>query len=332
MNEIKLGTIGSGVIVRSILDAVQVTSGISLEAVYSRTEKAGRELADAYGATKVYTQLEGLFSDPDVNFIYVASPNNLHYQQAKQALEVGKNVICEKPMAPEKSQVEELMQLARAKGLLLIDAVPTAFLPNFELLQQQLPKIGPVKLVLANYSQYSSRYDKLLAGEVSNVFSPDFAGGCLQDINFYNVYLTVALFGQPQQAVYFPNLHNGQIDTSGIMILKYDHFVSSCAGAKDTWGINSFQIEGERGYIYIKDGSNGLVEIRVVTKTSDETFNEQTNPDRWFYEIQTMTQQVLRGEKALFDSRLQTTLKVIGVMEQARKAAGIYFAGESKDQ
>ena len=324
MNEIKLGTIGSGVIVRSILDAVQATPGISLEAVFSRTEQTGRELADAYGVTKVYTRLEDLFSDPVVNFIYVASPNNLHFSQAKQALEAGKNVICEKPMAPEKWQVEALVQLARDKGLLLIDAVPTAFLPNFEILKQQLPKIGPVKLVLANYSQYSSRYDKLLAGEVTNAFNPDFAGGCLQDINFYNVYLTVALFGQPQQAVYYPNLHNGQIDTSGIMILKYDNFVSSCAGAKDTWGVNSFQIEGEKGYIYIKDGSNGLVEIRVVTKTSDETFNEQTNPDRWFYEIQTMAKQVNSGEKAEIIKNGRERIKVFSWDKCAKETYNFY--------
>ena len=79
MKQIKLGTIGSGAIVRSILDGVQATDGISLEAVYSRTEKKGRELAEKYGAEKVYTDLEALFSDEDVNYIYVASPNNMHY-------------------------------------------------------------------------------------------------------------------------------------------------------------------------------------------------------------------------------------------------------------
>ncbi|MDD2533515.1 MAG: Gfo/Idh/MocA family oxidoreductase [Eubacteriales bacterium] len=332
MNQMKVGTIGSGVIVRSILDAIQATDGINLEAVYSRTEKSGRELANDYGVQKVYTEIEDLLNDPDINFIYVASPNNMHFRQAKLALEHGKNVICEKPMAPEKWQVEALVKLARSRNLMLIEAVPTAFLPNFAIVKQQLPKIGQIKLVMSNYSQYSSRYDKLLIGEVSNVFNPEFAGGCLQDINFYNVYLNVALFGKPQQAVYYPNLYHsssqGPIDTSGIVLLNYDGFVSSCAGAKDTWGINFVQIEGEKGYIYIKDGSNGITEVRVVTKTSDETFNKQSNPDRWFYEIQKITELVNSGSPDVLDRNLETTIETIGVIETARKNAGIYFSGE----
>jgi len=330
MIEMKIGTIGSGVIVRSLMDAVVATEGISFEAVYSRSEQSGRELADAYGVKKVYTRLDDLMNDPEVNFIYVASPNSLHYGHAKIALEHGKNVICEKPMTPEKHLAEELVQLAREKNLVLIDAVPTAFLPNFQIVREQLAKIGQVKLVMCNYSQYSSRYDKLLAGEVTNAFSLDFAGGCLQDINFYNVYFTVALFGKPEHAVYYPNLYNGQIDTSGIVILKYPGFVSSCAGAKDTWGVNFAQIEGEKGYIYIKDGSNGIVEVRVVTKTSDETFNEQPNPDRWFYEIQALPKLVNSGEPEAMTSRLDTMLDVIGVLESARKQAGIFFTNEQK--
>ena len=105
------------------------------------------------------------------------------------------------------------------------------------------------------------------------------------DINYYNVYLNVALFGKPNKAVYYPNMHEIRIDTSGIMILQYDGFVSSCAGAKDTWGVNSFQIEGEKGYIYIKGSGNAVSEVEAVTKTSKETINLQDNPDRWYYEV-----------------------------------------------
>lgn len=106
MNQIKLGTIGSGFIVHYILKGVKATEGICLEAVYSRTEEKGRELAGKYGAKKVYTDLDALLSDKEVNFIYVASPNNMHYEQARAALLQGKNVICEKPMCPRKVKSE----------------------------------------------------------------------------------------------------------------------------------------------------------------------------------------------------------------------------------
>lgn len=328
MEEIRLGTIGSGMIVHAILDNVQVTDGIRLAAVYSRNQEKGEAVAARYGTKKVYTDMDAFLTDEEVNFVYIASPNILHYEQTKKALLAGKNVILEKPFTPRVEEAKELVALARERGLLLIDAVPTAFLPNFEILKAQLHKVGKIKLVMANYSQYSSRYDQLLAGQVSNVFNPAFAGGCLMDINFYNVYLNIALFGKPQSAVYYPNIYPGLVDTSGTIMMCYDGFVSQNAAAKDTWGVNFFQIEGEEGYIYVRNGSNSIAEVRVVTKTTDETFNEQPNPDRWFYEVQNMTRRILAEDRQMFDAGLDTMLTVIETIETSRKAAGIRFPGD----
>jgi len=328
MKQIKLGTIGSGPIVHSILKNVKITDGICLEAVYSRTEEKGRELAETFGAEKVYVDLEELFSDEEVNFIYVASPNNLHYEQVKAALRHGKNVICEKPMCPRKEQAEELIRLAEEKRLVLVDATPTAFFPNLNVIKEKLPEIGRIRLVQSSYCQYSGRYDQLLAGNVTNVFDPAFAGGCLQDINYYNLYLNVALFGRPEKAVYYPNICNTGVDTSGIAILRYSDFVSECVGAKDTWGENAVQIQGEKGYLYMEDGPNGLTNVRLVTKEGETSYNLQENPDRWFYEVRNMTKMLLDEDYDTIRKRLEITVDVIGIMEAMRKEAGILFPGE----
>lgn len=330
MKEIRLGTIGSGVIVHSILDNVKRTEGISLAAVYSRSEEKGTELAREYGCDRVYTDMDAFLADDTVNTVYIATPNLLHFEQAKRALLAGKHVILEKPFCTRAEHVRELMDLAKERHLLLVEAAPTTFLPNFRILKRELPKIGRVKLVLANYSQYSSRYDAVLRGEKPNIFNPAYAGGCLMDINFYNVYLNVALFGAPEQAVYYANRYEELADTSGVMLMRYDGFVSTNAGAKDTWGVNSFQIEGEEGYIYIQGGSNGIAQVRVVTKTSDDTYNEQPDPDRWYYEVQELTRLMLEDDyEALYD-RLEVTLGTAEVMESARKKAGILFPGEEE--
>lgn len=328
MKDIRLGTIGSGPIVHSVLNAVKLTKGISVRAVYSRSKENGQALADEYQVAKVYTDLEKMLKDEELNVIYIASPNSLHYMQIRQAMEYGKHVICEKPFCAKKSQAEEVIRIAKEKKLFLVDAVPTAFLPNFEILKQQLWKIGKIKLVLCNYSQYSSRYDQVLEGKVPNVFNPEFAGGCIQDINFYNVYFNVALFGKPLEVRYFANMIPGLTDSSGIIMMRYDGFISESAGAKDTWGVNFAQIEGEKGYIYIRDGSNGIAEIRVVTKTTEETYNMQENQDRWFYEIQKLTKLLLNDQYEDIYRRLETTIDVIEVIETARKEEGIFFPGD----
>lgn len=203
-----------------------------------------------------------------------------------------------------------------------------AFLPNFELLKRELPKVGKIKLVMGNFSQYSSRYDQVLKGEVPNVFNPQFAGGCLMDINFYNVYLNVALFGKPKETVYFPNIYENLVDTSGILFMQYDGFVSEAAGAKDTWGVNSFQIEGEKGYIYVKGESSRITEFSVVTKTSEENFNLQDKPNPWFYEVQNLTKLLLKDDYESIYQKLDVMLDVMEVLESARKKAGILFPGD----
>ena len=328
MKEIRLGTIGSGPIVHSILDNVAVTDGIRLAAVYSRTEEKGKQLAAEYGADKVYTDLDEFLEDEEVNVVYVASPNLLHYEQTKKAMLAGKNVVCEKPFCTKAEQARELAALAKEKHLLLVDAVPTAFLPNFEVVKRELPKVGKVKLVLGNFSQYSSRYDQVLEGGKPNVFNPEYCGGCLMDINFYNVYLNIALFGKPQEAIYFPNIYEGLADTSGILIMKYDGFVSESAGAKDTWGVNSFQIEGEKGYIYVKSGSNRMAGVQVVTKDSEENFNEQEKPNPWYYEVEKLTSLLLNEDYETIYQGLDVMVDVMEVLELARKKAGILFPND----
>ena len=325
MKEIRLGTIGTGFIVHSILDAVKKTSGIDLEAVCSRSSEKGSALADKYGTEKVYTHLEDMLSDNKINTVYIASPNMLHYKQAKMALLSGKNVICEKPFCTKSSQTYELEALARQSGLFLTEAVPTAFLPNMELLKELLPKIGRIRLCMSNYSQYSSRYDMLKEGIVSNVFSREYGGGCLMDINYYNVYLNTALFGKPVSTCYYPNIYKDLADISGILTMQYEDFVSSCAGAKDTWGVNYFQIEGDEGYIYVEGGSNGLKGIRFVTKTSEEYLNLQEDPDRYIYEINGIVRMFLENDKEKSESNMKVTVSVMEILEEIRRKSGIIF-------
>ncbi len=329
MQEIRLGTIGSGFIVHNILDAVQKTEGIRCVAVYSRSEEKGSALAKKYQVSKVYTDMEAFLSDDEVNLVYVASPNLLHYEQTKCALLAGKHVLCEKPFCTKLEHAKELVSIAKEKGLYLMEAVPTTYLPNYEVLKREISKIGKIKLVQGNFSQYSSRYDAFLRGELPNVFNPDFAGGCLMDINFYNVYLNVALFGMPKEVHYYPNISDQvRIDTSGILMMQYEDFVTTNTGAKDTWGENFFLVEGEKGYIYAEGGSCSLRNLRVVTRDSEEAFWGQVDEERWDYEIKHLTEILLADNYECICQKLDITLATVEIIEKARKEAGIYFPGD----
>ena len=230
----KIGTIGSGFIVRTILSKVAVTEGIQCAAVYSRSYETGRKLADEFSVEKVYTDLDGLCSDPELDFIYIASPNSLHYDHVKKALEHGKNVLCEKPFVPTAAEADELIALAKEKDLLLIEMITTLYHPHFAWVKEQLRNVGKLQMVNATFCQYSSRYDTLLEGKQTNIFDPNFKTGCLMDINVYNIYLAVALLGKPDRVEYFAGLHENGIDVHGTVMLQYGDVVCQCIGAKDT--------------------------------------------------------------------------------------------------
>lgn len=323
----KVGTVGTGSIVQMILESINETEGITCEAVFSRTRETGKKLADKFHIEKVYTVYEEMLADKEIDFIYIASPNSLHYDYTKKALEAGKNVICEKPFTTTLKETKEIISIAKEKKLYLFEAVTTMYLPNYQRIKEHLWEIGRIKLVESSYCQYSSRYDALLNGTITNVFNPVFSGGSIMDINFYNIYFIMGLFGRPSEAKYYPNCIDNGIDTSGIVIMNYPGLVCTCTGAKDTWGVNCSQIHGEKGYIYVTDGGNGCTSIRVVTKENETVYNEQTK-HQWYYEIQGITKIVANDDLEECYRRLETTAEVVDLIEQVRKEAGIIFAAD----
>lgn len=315
----KIGTIGTGQIVREILAGAAAAEGVSCGAVYSRKAETGRALAGEFGVERVYTDLESFLRNPELDLIYIASPNSLHAGQARLALEHGKHVWLEKPFTPTLREAEELFSLAEERGLFLLEAITTQSLPNYKTLRELLPQVGQVRIVQCSYSQYSSRYDALLAGQTPNVFNPDFAGGALMDINLYNLSFVVSLFGRPLEAAYYANRHSNGVDTSGVLVLRYPGFVCTCQGAKDTWGVNAAQIQGEGGFLYVKDGCNWFSQVTLETREGRENFNSQDPARHWHYEVLELAELVRSGDQAEYQRRKALTLGVTEVLDQVRR-------------
>jgi scyllo-inositol 2-dehydrogenase (NADP+) len=107
--------------------------------------------------------------------------------------------------------------------------------------------------------------------------------------------------------------------------MHYPGFVCECSGAKDTWGVNSVQIQGEKGFLYVTDGSNGCNQVRVTTNEYEKFFNEQEGHNQWYFEIQGITKLVAEKNYDECLRRLDRTLEVMEVIEKARREAGIFF-------
>ena len=133
-----IGIAGNGKIAAEMLSAVQNISGINVSAICVRPQSSakGRALADEYSIASVYTDYQQMIADDAIDFIYVAVPNHLHYAYTKQALEAGKNVICEKPFTVTAAETKELIDVAEAKKLFLFEAITILYAPNFLYLRE----------------------------------------------------------------------------------------------------------------------------------------------------------------------------------------------------
>ena len=254
----KIGTIGSGVIVDRMIEAVRMTDNMSIEAVYSRSEQKASMFAQKHGVNKYYWDLDEMLKDPQIDTIYVASPNSLHFSQSKKAILEKKHVITEKPFTPTLKECEELFDLARANNVFIFEAITTLHVPNYDIVKKHLNDCGDIKFVQCNFSQYSSRYGKYKNHEQTNAFDPNFNGGALMDINVYCIHFVTGIFGKPESFSYVYNQGYNGIDTSGILIMKYPDFIAICVGAKDSSSDNHVYIQGDQGTICVYGSSCGV--------------------------------------------------------------------------
>ena len=322
----KLGILGAGMIVREFLPWLTgPESPFKVEALCS-TERSAEEaqaLCGQYGVARHTTRYDELLSLVDV--VYIAVPNVLHVKYTRAALEAGRHVIVEKPMAPTAAQAEELAELARSKKLFLFEAVTTQYQDNYAKLREMLPKVGAVTMVQCNFSQYSSRYDAFCAGETPVSFDPECAGGALMDLNVYNISYIVGLFGEPNQVHYLANMERG-IDTSGILTMEYNSFKAVSMAAKDCGAPARYVIQGTKGYIQQKSTANWCGGVTFhPNQGKEEHFNLNGGRPRQAAEFHAFARAIEGGDQELCSRMLDTSVAVSRVLTVARRSAGIKF-------
>ena len=320
----KLGIVGAGMIVKDFLTMTPLLPEIELKAITGTPHGIDNmeKLQMQYGIDRVYTDIDECLANEEIDTIYVAVPNHLHFAFAKKALEAGKNVICEKPFTLNLAELEELAELAQTEQLILLEAITNQYMMNYQKIKEAIPTLGEIKVVECNYSQYSSRYDAFKAGEVLPAFNSKFGGGALMDINIYNIHFVVGLLGAPSSVKYLANIEK-DIDTSGILILNYPDTKVVCIGAKDSTATIRSTIQGTKGSVVVNGATNVLDNFDIESKAGVEKFDFKQNSHRMYEEFKAF--QRIIAEKDLKEAalRLQHSEEVLRVVEQALADAHI---------
>jgi len=325
---IKFAIIGTNWITEEFIKAAKEVPDFSLKAVYSRTEEKAKEFAAKVGAELTFTNLEEMAKSNEIDAVYIASPNSFHAEQAILLMNHGKHVICEKPMASNTKEVQAMIEAAQQNNVVLMEAMKTTLLPNFQAIRKHIHKIGKIRRYFASYCQYSSRYDAYKQGTVLNAFNPKFSNGSLMDLGVYCLYPMVVLFGKPLNVkANSVKLETG-VDGEGSVILDYGEMDAVVQYSKISNSYIPAEIQGEEGSIIIDAiHTPQKVEIRYRDgRIEDITETQDHHP--MYYEAKEFIELIQNGKQQSEINSHQHSLTTIEIIEKARKQTGIVFPAD----
>lgn len=326
----KFAILAPGKIAQSMAKAVAEIRGISgtqleLYAVASRSLDRAKAFAIQWGFEKAYGSYEEMLEDEAVELIYVASPHSYHYQHAKMCLEHDKNVLLEKPFTVNAMQAEELISLAREKGLLLAEAIWTRYMPSRRMIDDMIADgiIGEPISLTANLG-YAMKHKERLQ-------SPELAGGALLDVGVYPIHFAMMVFHKEIE----------KIDTSVVMSPAGVDWVnsvtltfedgkmavlhSSMLSPTDRLGV----IYGEKGYMEIEN-INNCEEIRVFD-TEHHMIACHKVPKQingYEYEVLSCMKAMEKGKVECEEMPHSETLRVMRLLDTIRGKWGMRYPCE----
>ena len=323
---LKLGVIGTGAISHHFIEAAHTSGKYQLIAVYSRKLETAATFASRYQDFQLFDQVEEFFKS-SFDVVYIASPNSLHFAQAKTALSSGKHVILEKPAVTQPQEWLDLIQTAKENHCFIFEAARNYHEEAFTTVKNFLADKHVLGAEL-NYAKYSSKMPNLLTGETPNVFSDRFAGGALMDLGIYPLYAAVRLFGKAENATYQAQQLDNSIDLNGDGILFYpDYQVHIKAGKNIT---SNLPCE-----IYTTDGTLTLNTIEHVSSAifTDHQGNQvqlpiQQAPHTMTEEVAAFAHMIQQPDLNLYQTWLEDASSVHELLYTMRQTAGIRFEAE----
>lgn len=321
----RFAVIGSNFISSEFVRAGRTLDGFAFTRMYSRTAARARAFAEPFGCASVATDLDALASDDGIDAVYIASPNACHFAQAKRMLEGGKHVLIEKPVCPNQAMFRALCQVADQNGLLVLEAMRSAFTPGFLALKEAVKTVGTVRRVSFSYCQYSSRYDNYKRGIVENAFDPSLCNGALMDIGVYCIYALAALFGLPARIEAVAHRLNNGLDAQGGAICVYDGMLADVSYSKIADGRRENEVQGEEGTLLIDSVTNPKRIVRIGRGGTRETLFASDDPEFFGMRHEIQAFMLLAKAPARAHAYRVATDQALQIMDEIRRQTGVDF-------
>ena len=248
------GIMGAGIIARKMADALQTNERSSLLRIASKDPDRAERFAAEMGVPR-HGSYEELLQDPDIDVVYVATTHNFHYENAAAALQHEKHVLIEKPFTVNAMQADRLIALAKEKGLFLMEAIWTRFLPSWKRMRAALQQglIGEVKYIDIAFGKFAPPQFQ------SRLNDPALAGGALLDLGIYPLSFCCYMLGEvPRKNDSMCTLNSGGVDEFSCYRLAFPSgAIAQIAAGFKLWMDGRATIYGTKGALLYPGFSEG---------------------------------------------------------------------------
>ncbi|MEM7133397.1 MAG: Gfo/Idh/MocA family oxidoreductase [Chloroflexota bacterium] len=323
-DKIKWGIIGCGGIARKFTNCMKYVDAAELVAVASATPGKAEKFASQFGIDSAYSDYNQLVAQDDIQAVYVATTHNFHYENVKLALEHGKAVLCEKPITVAAWEAEELIALARARKLFLMEGMWTRFLPAIRQVREWLDagEIGELRQIRADFG-FNAPFNP-----EGRMFNKALAGGALLDAGIYPVSFASMIAGSPVAVEAIADIGSTDVDEQSFCLLRYGNGAIASLSASVRAPVDVLAtIIGSEGKITVpRFLAASSVELHRYKK--GETIRRDFPfPDGqgFEYEIQEVVDCLNQGKLESDIMPLNETLSIMQTMDAIRKKVGLVY-------
>ncbi len=309
---IRVGVVGSGRIAARFVAEARFVSGVSVEAVFSRRYGAAKEFAERLELEWANEHLADLLKHVDA--VYIATPHETHYDYARQAIDAGVHVLCEKPMTLSRAETADLYERAAERGVVLLEAVKTAFAPGFQRMVAvaRSGSIGRIRSVDATFTKLVHDGRELHGS----------AGGSISELATYPLLAAVKLLGTEFTDIRTTSLRpdGSEVEVFSRIDLTYPSAVASARTGLGVKAEGELIVAGTRGYVYVPAPwwLTEYFEARFEDSRQNKKYYYKFDGDGLRYELAEFAWMIRNSLSESFRFRQAESIAIAGMIEQAR--------------
>jgi predicted dehydrogenase len=305
-----------------------ILTGHAVTAVGSRSQANADRFAKALGIPTAHGSYEALVADPNVDIIYIATPHPQHISAAKLALNAGKHILVEKAFTLNAAEAAEIVALAQAKGLVVLEAMWTRFLPHMKRIREILKvgTIGEVRSITADHRQ------KLPDDPKHRLNALDLGGGALLDLGIYPISFAWDVLGKPSAIQATATFRETGADAQVATIFHYANgAIVTTLSSSDSAGPNRAAVVGTKGRIEIDHVWYSPTTFRVYDNANNviETFDRAVAGRGMQFQADEAERLIAAGLTAGDIMPPSQSVEIMATLDEVRRQIGLRYPCES---